>query len=418
MKIGFFGNTNNYPFMLARALRKLGHEVLFIIESDERLNRPEFRYDDIATPYPAWILDLAPFRFSTYLRPGGRRAAAIDALRGCDAVIVNGLGPSLLRFVRRPSIAILTGSDLNYFADFASLDQPVFTPVRRPRWLWKSVAPHVMRAAIRRLIGAQRDGIRRANAFYSFPPGTLPHGDRVLREIGVDDVRRFFFLMGDLDQIAYEPPPQNERLRVVSSARLNWKRPLRPEATELDLKGTDVIIRGLALFGERVGVPMEIRLVRKGLDVLETERLVEQCGLSKDVVWLDEMSQKDLREEFRRADLVIDQLGLSLVGMAGLDAMAMGKPLVANGRPEIMASVVPEASPICQASTPEEVAQQLERLIDPAERERVGRASRDHVLRYFTPEHAARICLERLERAILKRGNSLPPSPPHFSALD
>lgn len=52
MKIGFIGNANNYPFMIARAMRKMGHEVLFIVDRDksEPLNRPENRYDDIGPP--------------------------------------------------------------------------------------------------------------------------------------------------------------------------------------------------------------------------------------------------------------------------------------------------------------------------------------------------------------------------------
>jgi len=41
--IGFLGNANNYPFMLAKAVRALGHEVVFIIGSEMALNSPESR---------------------------------------------------------------------------------------------------------------------------------------------------------------------------------------------------------------------------------------------------------------------------------------------------------------------------------------------------------------------------------------
>lgn len=62
MKIGFVGNANNYPFMLARALKRMGHDVRFIVTASSRLDRPESRYADISYPYPDWIHEIGtPF---------------------------------------------------------------------------------------------------------------------------------------------------------------------------------------------------------------------------------------------------------------------------------------------------------------------------------------------------------------------
>jgi hypothetical protein len=54
MKIGFLGNANNYPLVLTRALRHLGHDIVFILMlgQDHRLDRPENRYPDLGPPYP------------------------------------------------------------------------------------------------------------------------------------------------------------------------------------------------------------------------------------------------------------------------------------------------------------------------------------------------------------------------------
>jgi glycosyltransferase involved in cell wall biosynthesis len=90
-----------------------------------------------------------------------------------------------------------------------------------------------------------------------------------------------------------------------------------------------------------------------------------------------------------------------VVAMAGLDAMATGRPLIANARPEIGAEALDAPSPVCQARTPAEVAAQLQRLVfDAKERERVGNASRAYVERHFSAEGAARRLLERLEKAL------------------
>jgi glycosyltransferase involved in cell wall biosynthesis len=137
--------------------------------------------------------------------------------------------------------------------------------------------------------------------------------------------------------------------------------------------------------------------VKKGRNVEETMRLVEEEGISDRVTWLGEMTQKGVLEEYAKADIVFDQLGNAVLGMGGVDAMATGRPVIANTRPEIMNRVFGAPLPICQASNPEEVCAQLMRLVpDPDERERVGRASREFAEEHFSPEGAARICLERL----------------------
>ena len=43
MKIGFLGNANNYPFMLARALKRAGHDVRFVVDRKNLLDRPDIK---------------------------------------------------------------------------------------------------------------------------------------------------------------------------------------------------------------------------------------------------------------------------------------------------------------------------------------------------------------------------------------
>jgi glycosyltransferase involved in cell wall biosynthesis len=169
----------------------------------------------------------------------------------------------------------------------------------------------------------------------------------------------------------------------------------------VDYKGTDIMIRGLGLFCRAPRrTPLNIHLVKKGAHVAETMALVEAEGLGAYVTWHEEMSQREVFRQFERADLVFEQLGGSLVGMAGNDAMAMGRPVIGNGHPEIVTRHYGEPSPLCQAATPEEVAVQLVRLVfDPQERERVGRAGHEYVKRHLSADRAAALILERLEAA-------------------
>ena len=225
----------------------------------------------------------------------------------------------------------------------------------------------------------------------------VPEGDRLLDGIGVPDSRRVMLLMTEPDRIAYTPPPNNARIRTFCAARMNWKRPIPPGFAELDYKGTDVMIRGIGLFLREHATRLDVRLVRKGLHVAQAAELVREEGFADQVTWLDEMSQQAVLEEFRKADILFDQLDRSVVAMAGLDGMATGRPLIADGRPEAMEAETGADSPICQARTPQEVAAQLRRLaLDAAERQRVGVASRRYVEAHLSADIAARRLLERL----------------------
>lgn len=405
MKIGFFGNTNNYPFTLARAMRRLGHEVLFVIDRPEPLNRPESRYREISTPYPGWIVDESPLDLHVPLRrPPPGRARAIELLRGCDAVVLNMMGPSLLPEIRRPAIVMLTGSDLEFHANYRFVPyylRAVHGPF--PGFFSDRMRPYLHDAlTLFRLVAAQRAGIRDASAVNYFVKGFVGKGDALLEGIGVPDHRRMFFIMTELEMIHRVPPPRNPVVRIFSVARLTWKVPgIRAVGSglgsELDYKGSDIMVRGLGMFVRRTGIPIDVRLVRKGRNVEETACLVKEEGISGQVTWLDEMTQKRVLEEYSRADIVFDQLGNAVLGMGGVDAMAAGRPVIANTRPEIMRRVFGTPLPICEASNPEEVCAQLMRLVpDSVERERVGNASREFAEVHFSPENAARICLERL----------------------
>ena len=384
MRIGFFGNANNSPLMLARALRSAGHDVLFVVDRWEPLNRPENKYPDLAPPYPDWIVDVSPLDLWQYpAPPPAQKARAIELLKSCDVVILNQYGLSLASEIGKPTVALLTGTDLVELADYRHYD--------------KFAGP--VRDFFLQHVNAQREGIRSAFTVIYLPKGLLPESDRLLHEIGVADERRIYYQMAELDLITpYPAPVNNSPLRVFCIARLTWQQIQRNFVlSELDYKGSDIMIRGLGLFWRTTRIPLDIRLIRKGADVEATEELAREEGLADQVTWLDEMSQQDVLEQYRIADIVFEQMGGSVIGMGGIDAMAAARPVIANGRPEIFDQVRNETSPVCQAATPQEVCAQLRRLAEnPAEREQIGQASRFFAERHFSAGNAAKTVMDRV----------------------
>ena len=395
MRIGFYGNSGNYPLMLARALRRLGHEVLFTLSNEAQLDRPENRYAELGPPYPEWIRDFSPM-WKTYF-PTPWRRQCVRLLRTCDLVVLSHIGPSLAADIGRPAIALLTGIDVLYFANPEAVRLMTEETHRQPDW----IATPLKLATFAELVRNQRAGIGGALLVTHFARGLVPEGDRILDEIGIGDSRRMMMLMTETDRVAYAPPPNNARVRAFCAARLNWKRPVPPGLAELDYKGSDVMIRGIGLFVREHGPCLDVRLVRKGLHLAETVELIREEGFANQVTWLGEMSQEAVLREFAEADILFDQLDRSVVAMAGLDGMATGRPVIANGRPEWTQAAIGAPSPICQARTPQEVADQLRRLVvDAAERGRVGMASRRYVEEYFSADAAARRFLDRISAEV------------------
>ena len=157
------------------------------------------------------------------------------------------------------------------------------------------------------------------------------------------------------------------------------------------------MIRGLGDYHRRTNLPLDIHLVRKGQHVAETVQLVESEGLAQMTTWHDEMTQAEVWKQYELADIVFEQFGQGIVAMAGLEAMAVGRPVIANGRPEIFEPMFGQPSPICQATTADEVSRQLQRLLsDDPTRDQVGQQSRRWVENHFAPRVAAKRLLQRL----------------------
>jgi glycosyltransferase involved in cell wall biosynthesis len=317
------------------------------------------------------------------------RTSVLKHLNGCDFVILNEEGPALAGHLRVPHGVLLTGSDIEIFANPYLAESLKSSAFANPRWASRLSRWFLPTSLIqRRLVRPQREGIKSARFVAFLPIGLVPTADRLLEEIGVMLSQRIQLQFTDCEFSPYSQPANNSVLRVFSATRLTWLP--EPDLTPLDLKGSDVMLRGLAAFSRMTNSRLDIHLVKKGRHVAEAINLANELGLTDQITWHMEMSQLEIQEQFRRADIVLEQFGSSAVGMAGFDAMATGRPLIANGRPEIFTALVGEISPICQATTAEEICTQLKYLADSLEtRIEVGLASRTYVEKHFSTDSAA-----------------------------
>lgn len=406
MRIIVFGNTNNYPLLLAKGIRAIGHDAVLLVNRKEILNRPEGADKEIAAGYPSWIIDISDIPEEDYIAASYRIGPVINILAEADALILNNIGPSLLGFVNKPAIAFLTGSDLDYYANYASMS------ARMQGWseeLMRTPAAILHTRLWIEFVRRQRAGILAAQGLSYFPHEVIPAGDAILNDIGVSDSRRFFIYIANLFDLTMVELPKRDRVRIFCGTRLTWQKPMRAGSTSLDYKGSDLMIKGLGLFLKQYpDAPVEVRIVRKGWDVAETLKLSEEEGILSHVVWLNEMSLTDFFDELREADIVFEQLDQSFVGMAGHDAMSMGKPVIANGRQEIFERFLKRSLPVCQATTPEQVYQHLEKLVfDDGERKKMGMQARSYVEQYMSPQYYAQKCIDMLSGSVERQSGTI-----------
>lgn len=396
MKVGLLGNMNNAHFALARYLRDRGidaHLLLFDNELDHF--RPE------SDSYEAGTLDYIhqldwgsvwrfPVTSSSRIR---RDLNPYQFLIGCGA------GPAYSRKAgRRLDAFVPFGGDI-----WTMLGKADGNPVRWAKYV-----------AIR---NAQANGIRMSRVVHMAPTNALyetqltsyasqssrwrnpvptvyhpvyrPSTQRSM-EAGSPWSERFLEVRSEAD------------LLVFSSARHVWgRRPGNPAA-----KGTDRLLRGLALFHER-HPEVKVRLVtlEYGTDVEKSKRLLQSLGIASVVSWFPKMDRKNLMVGLGLADIACGEFENSWIASGVLyEALVMAKPILAYRDDSTYEE--PERYPIMNAREPHEIAACLASYLD----DRKTYQAMGDAGRAWYVERAAGQTIDRYVRAIRSKSEASGPS--------
>lgn len=247
------------------------------------------------------------------------------------------------------------------------------------------------------LVTRQRDGIASADLVCFGLPGLIPSGDRLLEVMGVTAGEREMLLLANVDA----GDPDEERvlagpLRIMCGSRIVYRAEANPALGPQDLKGTDVLIEGFALYC-RKGGKGSLRFPRKGQDLGAAEALINHKRIADRISWMPECDLAGFHDEIRNADVVCDQFGSSFPGMVTADAYALGRPVLANLRPEVFAGSTIGALPGLHAETAEQIADHLLALDrEPSIAIDLGRECRRFAEQTLAPKVVADRLLKRL----------------------
>jgi hypothetical protein len=128
-------------------------------------------------------------------------------------------------------------------------------------------------------------------------------------------------------------------------------------------------------------------------------RACEELGVELDIV--EGLPHQEARKRYERADIVVEQLSAGWHGVFGLEAMALGKPVVTYLKDDVVRRTEEAFGvgvPIVSANK-ETLAERLRPLVEsPSERRRIGAESRAYVERVHDIDKVADRLLELYSR--------------------
>jgi glycosyltransferase involved in cell wall biosynthesis len=352
-RIGFVGSMNAMPMAYALKFRRDGHDVRYVVEAEceNHLMRPEHHYaSEIPYPYPPWVLEIpwvgTLVRYTTL--PWSNRDA-VRAMADRDIVFLNDYGIALAPWMSRKAlrVALSSGADIDLLCrwevarTFASgRPRKWLDPARFPLQLWRTYL--------------QRRGLKRA--------GGLP---RLVERFDVNF---------DAAGVRRLPLVRRPLRKVLVPVRFKL---VFPKAGAIEYKGNDLILCALARYRQRQP-QLEIHVFEKGddADLALARQLCRDLGLENCVMWHKTMPLARLMELYADCDICFDQVGSHWMGAVGCYALYMGRPLIANARPDVFDRIWGPDPPILNAKTVDEIHAQLVRCEDFAFRERI--AERGH----------------------------------------
>jgi glycosyltransferase involved in cell wall biosynthesis len=237
---------------------------------------------------------------------------------------------------------------------------------------------------------------RQVNAFSPFHRGYSAPSPEAQQQRYIEHLRQWVdvFVVQDPEMRAFLPEAE-----VV------------PRAVDLDvLAYSEPAARARPLI---VHAPSD-RTIKGTPAVLEAVAQLRARGVEFDFELLERLPHAEVLERCRRADVVVDQVLIGWYGVFAVEAMALGKPVVAYLRPGL-AEQLDHAPPIVNAA-PDRLAEALEPLIGDAEqRRRLGVEGRRFVEQMHDVRHVAAMH-ERLYERAREKSDVFDPVPRYLAA--
>jgi glycosyltransferase involved in cell wall biosynthesis len=144
-------------------------------------------------------------------------------------------------------------------------------------------------------------------------------------------------------------------------------------------------------------------MVAWSIDEAKSKKLVNDLGISNNVIWINPVPKNQLIQYYNIADIVLDQFVLGSWGTSTPEAMCCGKPVLIFYKKEYILRAFGEEPPILNSFNEDEILSNLLKLAENKDfRNELGKKSRDWIIKTHSPSVVAKIHLDILESSLAK----------------
>lgn len=191
---------------------------------------------------------------------------------------------------------------------------------------------------------------------------SYPH---VLKNIFSLKLSKFIFLEwpfhlvpSDIAEIPFQNRiTEKSPVYFIHSSHLDWG-VNDSKAGRNSTKGNDKFIRAFARAISN-GFDGYCIIIDRGPDKETAKELIKKLGVQDRFIWKNHLAQQELFEEFKKADVVVDQFDIGGFGGIAREAIALAKPLMIYINENCIRLTCSQVPPVMNCSTEEEIYQQI-----------------------------------------------------------
>ena len=233
-----------------------------------------------------------------------------------------------------------------------------------------------------------RRGYKKSKAIILTNPDTY----EIVDNLSYLNKEKIFFAPFSIDPEKYKPTDhQKLREQFVKENEILLFSPTRQE---WNVKGNDKMIKAYAKFVKKFPNSKFV-IVNWSVDKERSKSLVEDLGISSNVVWVTPVHKNKLIEYYNASDIVLEQFILGSWGASTLEAMSCGKPVLMFYNKNLILRAFGEEPPILNSFDEDEIYSNLVMLAsDPEMRKDIGQKSREWIIKTHSPSIVAQRHLE------------------------
>lgn len=155
----------------------------------------------------------------------------------------------------------------------------------------------------------------------------------------------------DFDRLLESPNHVGRELRLFCASRLDWT-----STTRASTKGNDVFFRGLAAYLRgSPGRLVRVAVADWGLDREAARALVRDLGIDSVVDFVPYGDKGVFQTQVQLSNVVVDQFRLGATGLTAVEAMALGRPVMAFCKQHLAKKAYGEEFPVLNCADEGEV---------------------------------------------------------------